>query len=545
MRLTAQAPRRPKMVVAEGVPLPAPVGGWDAISPLANMPVDRAVQLDNWVCRPGWIEPRRGAVIQSTGLGQSNSAVQTLMAFNGFNGSRQLFGVAAGTIYDCTSPGTAVPTTITGLRNSRLQYTMFSNASNIQHLIACNGDDGVFLYDGSSWTSAVITGTGIDPTKFIAVTAYQQRLWFVQDNSTDAVYLTTIGGIQGAAQIFPLGQLMTKGGYLMAIGRWTIDTRQTVDEYIAFITSRGEVIVYAGTDPTTASTWQLVGIYQIGAPIGRRCTLRISGDLQIITIDGVVGMSEMLSTDRAAANRVSLTSIIMNQMALAAQQYKNNFGWQLVEYPLGTLAILNIPIQETAFQMQFVMNTITGAWSRFIGIDPTTNQPSSKFGINANCWEVDAADNIFYGGNNGTVYQWNIGSGDGPNQICCIVKGAYNNFGNAAQLKRYTMLQALITASASVIPSIGIDVDFKNAATLSTEQPVIGNPALWNQVKWNQFKWGSAPGVTNNWLSPQGLGHYVSIWTKVTTKQNLNYPASVSQLQLNGWNITAERGAFI
>ena len=57
MRLTAAVKRRPPAVVAQGVPIPAPVGGWDAISPLANMPVDRAVVLDNWIPRPGWIEP--------------------------------------------------------------------------------------------------------------------------------------------------------------------------------------------------------------------------------------------------------------------------------------------------------------------------------------------------------------------------------------------------------------------------------------------------------------------------------------------------------
>lgn len=522
--------------------MPAPVGGWDAISPLANMPVDRAVRLDNWVCRPGWIEPRRGSVVFSTGL---NGPVQTLMAYNGFGTVNKLFGVAGDAIYDCTQKGAAVPTSVAGLTNARMQYIMFSNASNSQYLIACNGADGVWLYDGTSWTKAAITGTGIDPTEFVQVNAYQQRLWFVQNNSTDAIYLTTVGGVQGAAQIFPLGQLMTKGGYLMAIGRWTIDTRQTVDEYIAFITSRGEVIVYAGTDPTTASTFSLVGIYQIGSPIGRRCFLRISGDLQIITIDGVVGMSEMLSTDRAAANRVSLTSIIMNQMALAAQSYKNNFGWQLTEYALGTLAILNIPIQENAFQMQFVMNTITGAWSRFIGLDPVTGLQSASYGLNANCWEVTSTDNIFYGGNDGAVYQWNIGQGDGAKPITCFVNGAYNNFGNAAQFKRFSNLQALITSSAKVIPSIGVYVDFETGTPLSTEQPLTGSQSLWNQVKWGQFYWSGIPAVTNNWLSVDGMGHYVSIVTQLTTYPNLSNPGQVDPLQLNGWNMTAEPGAFI
>lgn len=758
MRLTGRSKRYQKNMVVQSVPLPAPVGGWDAISPLANMPIDRAIQIDNWVTRPGWIEPRRGYVKQCTGLGGPNIPVETLMAYNGFGGTQQLFGVAAGHIYDCSTVGPAIPTSVTNLQNSRLQYTMFSNASSKQYLIAVNGMDKPLAYDGTSWTNPTFVGSevvqaplmfntlagnttltltsgaafqlpltttvtsgsvlaftdttavfpgnfvqgpgiaqntivvsvtsssvtmnnsvattidagtpisfspdinlsyatttgaiagvttitltsaaglqpgysilssgttsipanttvtnivgnvitisnptaqkiqpgdvfifysqpptagisignvifgnigipdgstvtavfptyvtinqaltatvaagtlinfypaatddGIVPTDFIQINAYQQRLWFVPKNSTNAVYLTNVGGVSGPAAIFPLGQLMTQGGYLEAIGRWTVDTRQTVDEYIAFITSRGEIIVYSGTDPSTQATWSLVGIYKVGSPIGRRCFLRISGDLQIITIDGIVGMSEMLSTDRAAANRVSLTSIIMNQVALAAESYRTNFGWQLIEFPLSTLIILNVPITEDTEQQQYVMNSITGAWSRFLD-------------INANCWEVTNTDLIYFGGNDGTVYQWNVGSGDDGDPITCTVKTAYNSFGNGAQLKRYPMLQPLITTNGNPVPSIGINVDFKDINVLSTEEPFFNPNPLWNEVKWNQFAWPSSNVTTDNWISVQGIGHYVSIVTQISTTPNKTNPASVTTFQLNGWNIIAESGAYV
>ena len=761
MRRTALSQSPPKRVVAQGVPLPASVGGWDAISPLANMPVDRAVVLDNWICRPGWIEPRRGYVSQATGLGTASTPVQTLMSYNGLNGNSTLFGVAGGTIYDCTSTGPATATPVTGLANSRLQYVMFSSPAQDSFLMTVNGADAPWSYDGTTWSqrpitighasgsitwsenfingetialggtvvtfvnsltgplqvqiagdltgsmanllafltastdinleeftyavslntildltaaqpgtagnaltimagyatgtitfsinpsngdtitlngtvvefvtsgaatnqvniaaslsdtlaallavlqdssdaginsftyqvlsgsilavtaaspgvlgnslaigasAAVVSNTllqggstaaesgptlsgggqsyGITPDQFVQVNSYMNRLWFVPENSTNVVYLQTVFGVQGSASVFPLGQLLRRGGYIMAIGTWTVDTRQSVDEYIAFISSRGEVVVYQGTDPTTATTFALTGVYQIGSPIGRRCFLRISGDLQIITIDGVVGMSEMLSTDRAAANRVSLTSIIMNQMALAAQQYKANFGWQLTEFALGTLAILNIPIAENRQQMQFVMNTITGAWSRFVGRD-ATGALNSNYGINANCWEVNSADLIFFGGNDGTVYQWNVGSGDNTNSITCRVEGAYNSFGNAAQLKRYTMLQPLITTTGTPIPAIGINVDFSQSQVLSTEEPLSSGGPLWGQVNWNQFNWGSPPITTNNWITVDGRGHYVSIVTQITTVPNPNNPQATTILQLNGWNILAESGAFV
>lgn len=529
MRRTAAIKRR---IVAQGIPLPAPTGGWDAISPIANMPVDRALVLDNWLPKPNWIQPRNGFIKRCTGVGSATTPVQTVMAYNGFGGTNKLFGAAGNTIYDCSTAGAAVATSVNALSTSRLQYVQFSNPSSTQYLFACNGIDNPVLFDGTSWTNSSITGTGVNQNLFSQVAVHKGRLWFVQQNTTNPAYMTVVGAITGTAAVFPLGQLMTKGGYVIAIGTWTIDTRQNVDEYIAFVTSRGQVIVYAGTDPSTSTTWSLVGRYDIGRPIGVRCLSRIAGDLLIITIDGVVGMSEMLSTDRAAANRVSLTSKILNQMALSAQQYFGNFGWQIIEYAKGTQSILNIPQQENSLQVQYSMNTITGAWCQLKG-------------INANCWEVDAQDNIFFGGNNGTVYQWDVGSSDDGVPITCRVETAYNPYGNAPQIKRATMLQPLITTTGSPIPSVGVNTDFKSNATLSTEEPITGNLPLWNQVNWNQFLWPTVATVTNNWIAVDGIGHYFSIVTQVTTTRSPTDPTATVQLNLNGWNIMAESGAFV
>ena len=343
------------------------------------------------------------------------------------------------------------------------------------------------------------------------------RLWYVPNNSTNVVYMQTVFGVSGSAVVFPLGQLLKKGGYIQAIGTWTVDTRQNVDEYIAFISSRGEIIVYQGTDPSTATTFALTGMYQIGAPVGRRCYLRISGDMQIITVDGLVGMSEMLSTDRAAANRVSLTSVVMNLIAIDTQNYKNNFGWQVIEHPFNSMVILNVPIQENNQAQQYVMNTITGAWCRFVGTDPT-GSINYNYGINSNCWEIDAFDNIYFGGNDGTVYQWNIGASDNNLPITAVVKTAYNNFGNGSQLKRYTMLQPLITTTGTPIPSVGINVDFNDESILSTEEPYTTGSQNWDLISWDTFSWPGAPTTTDNWTSVNGLGHYVSIVTKITTQ---------------------------
>ncbi len=511
MRNYASVKRRPPAVVAKGVPIPPPTGGWDAISPLPNMPADRAVSLINWVPRTGWIEPRKGYIVKSTGL--NGAQVLTVMPYNGLT-SNYLFAAASTSIWDVTG-SVAVPTIIQSLNTPELQYVQFANPAG-EWLIAVNGQDPPSYFDGSNWSHPTITGTGVNQNTFINVNAHNGRLWFVQKNTTDPVYMQDVGAVDGTGVVFPLGQFMTLGGYLVAIGTWTVDTRQNVDEYIAFYTSRGEVLVYAGTDPSTAETWSLVGRYVIGRPIGYRCYSRISGDLILISIDGVVGMSEMLSTDRAAANRVSLTSTIMTAMSQATSLYGDNFGWQFFEYAKGTLAFVNIPVSGDSVFEQYVMNTITGAWCRFTG-------------INAINWAVDAQDNIYFGGQDGTVYQWNQFYSDDGVAIDYRLQTAYNSFGNSPQRKRYTAIQTLMNSDGSFVPSVGISTDFADNEALSTPSSTItpGNPG------------GINP--DNQWMGADGSGHYVSI----IATMSVNLPANNITVQLNGWNMTAESGAFV
>jgi hypothetical protein len=285
VRLTAAARRAvPYRSNIQENTVPAPTGGWDAISALAQMPADRAVQLDNFIPRPGYIEPRRGSIEWATGMG-SSTPVETIMAYyGGSTANDRMFAIADTTIYDATNAGAALPTTVTSLSTARCEYVNFTNSSNLHYQLVCNGVDTPKIYNGTTWADTAITG--VTQSDLVQPCVYNGRLWFTRINSLVPVYLD-IGAITGAAHEFPIGNFAGMGGYLQRIATWSVDTRQTVNDYLAFITSRGQVIVYVGTDPADADNWQLVGVYNIGRPLGRRCSLKVAGDLDIITIDGV------------------------------------------------------------------------------------------------------------------------------------------------------------------------------------------------------------------------------------------------------------------
>lgn len=535
MRLTALASRKtPNRQVIVPSSLPAPTGGWDVIDPLAAMKPDRAITLQNWVARTGYVEPRRGFRSWSTGVGSSTDPVETLMIYWAPDGANKLFGIAGGTIYDCTSLGAASASSVTGLSTDRAQWTNFTNSSGTHYLISCFGDGTATarIYNGSTWASLNVTGVAEED--LIQPFVYNGRLFFVEAGSLTLWYLP-LGAITGACSAFPIGSFCNRGGYIMAVASWSVDSRQTVNDYFAIITSEGEVLIYVGTDPSSGNTWQRVGQYVIGRPIGRRCAVKIGGDVAIVTLDGITSMNTMMLADRGSAKKQSITNRIDGAINQATSLYDLNFGWEFVPYYRDNLALLNIPVSTNSSQVQFCYNILTGAWSQFSG-------------INANTWAVfddeTEGDLIFFGGNDGTVYQWDYDSSDDGETITAIAQGAFNYLGERGLNKRFTLIRPILTTDGTVTPGVGINVDFQTDGYVSAPTILAGSGAQWDSAIWDSDIWPApnAAGASGIWQTVDGSpGYCVSVTIQVQT-QATGFQQGV-QLQWNSCDIQFERGA--
>lgn len=548
MRLTSLSDGRgapgkqPAQVSAKGSSIPSPIEGWDAISPIAAMSPKRAVRLINWFPQPDWVEPRKGYTRHSDTF--TGEPVETLAAYHGLT-TDNLFAWSDGDIFDVTNSGPAVATSVTGLANSRAQHINFSTTGG-NFLWTCNGADDPKYFDGAAWATATITGD-VAGDEVVYVEAFKNRLWLVANNSSDAYYLPT-DSIQGASTVFALGGLWTMGGYLTAIGTWSVDAGQGPQDYIAFVSSRGQVAIYSGTDPAT--NFVLVGVFNLGAPVGRRCLTRVGADLAVISIDGVYPLSKAMIFERAAVVKATMTERIQRVMNQSARLYKDNFGWQLISYPRGTRAILNVPVSENEEQEQYVMNTLSGAWCQFTG-------------MNANCWEL-LLDNPYFGGNTGVVYQADTGSTDFDQILTADMMTAFNYFNTRGNQKRWMMCRPLLTTDQQVNPGLAFNVDFQYDAPVSVQSTQSVPGALWDQAVWDDSVWGGEITTQSNWTSVSGLGYCASIrmvvsidppnplqdslwgiamwgenlWGGITTRSTLT-------LQVNGFDLVMEKGAFV
>ena len=484
---------------ARGATIPAPTAGWNARDALADMKPGYAVALVNYFPRGNSVDLRRGFDVHATGL---PSTPETLMEWSG--ATRKLFAAAGSGIYDVSSAGAVGAAVVSGLTNARWQHTMFQTAGG-NFLVACNGADAVRNYDGTTWTTPSITG--VSGADLIDVTAWKSRLWFVEDGTSFAWYLPT-NSIAGAASSVNLGAQFRLGGTLRSIVSLSQDTADGPDDYLAFVSSKGEVVIYEGTDPASANTFAMVGRYRIGAPIGQRCVIKIGGDAGVITEEGVQSLLAMLRFDRGAAARATITDIIRNAFNDVVREYRGDFGWQGITYPEGQWALFNVPV--TAGTEQYVMNTASGAWCRFTGMD-------------AACWGLYGDD--LYFGSGTSVYLADSGYDDGGAAIEGQGKTAFDYLGSRGLLKRVTMLRAIMVSNGVPAPKIEVNVDYEDRVPTAT--PTFDTQAaLWDVALWDGATWGSGTAVAKSWTAVSGLGRCAAVhWTTSTTTLSISVTA--------------------
>ena len=352
-------------------------------------------------------------------------------------------------------------------------------------------------------TYTVLGITGVNSNVFVNVNMCQNRLFFVQKNTMTFWYLP-VESIGGAALDFPLGAIARSGGFLQAMGTWTLDAGYGVDDLSAFVTSMGEVIVYKGTNPSDSNAWSEVGVWQLGQTFSRRCFFKFGGDLLLLTQDGLVPMSGALQSSRLDP-RINLTDKIFYAVSQAATSFYAEFGWQINYFASENMLILNIPV-GTGYE-QYVMHTITKAWARFTG-------------VNAICWEVAADNKIFFGGN-GFVAQFYSETSDAGSNIVATAQQAYSYFDTRGQLKRFTLVRPIIQ-SDNGLPTVlcGISTDF-DTVPLTNQiafNPATNNIGTWDNAKWDADNWGGSLITTKLWQGVTGTGFSGSVNINVASQ---------------------------
>ena len=450
-----------------------------------------AITLDNFFPGTDNVKLRPGHSEFADGLG--SDATETLIAYAS-GASTALLGICEGDVYDVTAGGAVGAALKSGLTNSRFQWVNFKG-----YALFFNGLDTPQKYDGSAVTDTVITGSGLTATDLIAPWIFKERVFLIERDTLSAWYLGT-GAIAGSASELDFSGFCKLGGKLVAGGTWTRDGGSGPDDFCVFLTSKGEALVYQGTDPSDAATWALVGVYKIGEPIGDKPLMNLATELVAITTGGFQPLSKALSGGGSTAS--ALSDKIRNAVNTATRSYGGLFGWEGIYYPRANWVLFNVPIHEGVTSHQYVANEITGSWCRFKG-------------MNASCWAVHDGQ-LYFGGAGGMVFLADDGRSDNGEGIVGDIVPAFNYFGRRGQQKRFTAARPVFSTDGNVEVTYTLNTDFE-LRTPDAVITVVSPGSEWDEDEWDVAIWAGGLEVRKAWRSLAKVGYCASLATRVVT----------------------------
>lgn len=490
----------------------APTRGWVTNENLAGEGKAAALVLDDWFPTEKGIRARGGASKHATIT--TSDGVVSMIPYETAT-ARKLFAASASAIYDITTPAdpdVSPSAAVSGQTSGYYSYQQFETSGG-DYMYLANGDDSLQLFDGSSWmavTNATSPNiTGVTTSDLSAVWAYRNRLFFVEEGTMNAWYLPA-GNIGGVANDISLAGVFQRGGSLLFGATWSLDAGDGIDDKCVFVSTEGEIAVYEGYDPSSASTWSLVGRYDVGKPLGKRAFMRAGGDLLILTVEGVIPVSEALRLDFAALKFKAISEPIAPDWRREAVE-RGDMPWEMVKWPSKNMALVTNPVAQAGQKEQcFAVNLLTGAWARYTG----WNTQSLAF----------FDDQIYFGDDDGYVYHAEVGGYDPGNlSYSPTFVGHFSALGAPTLYKAAQAMRAVFEESSPFNIGLSVSADYKISYPAAPSSVASQGGLVWDTDNWDEAVWdGSVEEVPDtSWKAVAGAGFALAPQIRTTIGDSL------------------------
>jgi hypothetical protein len=526
------APTKPR--VARDKSFPSLVRGWIANEALSDPKPGGAAMLENWFPTATGLQMRGGSQTYAT-LSVSPQPVRSIFTY--LSGIvRQLFAATDDAIFDLTTvlisdnvelvddndanyavdddlilgfTGVDHQQVVSGQTGGSWVSIQFVTAGGI-YLRLVNGQDTPLVYDGTSFsTSPDITGAGLDPADLIFVWEYKRRLFFIEKGTMNAWYLP-VESIGGAATKLPLGANFPRGGTLMFGASWSLDSGNGLSEQCAFMSTEGEVVVFRGDNPGDTASWDKVGSYRIGRPLGPRAVVRGGGDLIISSDIGLIPLSQAVAREFAALSPAAVSYPIETEWNERVKT-RSAAPWHAEIWPTKQMVLIALPSINGTSPEMLIANARTGAWGLYSGWD------GSCLGL--------YQERLFFGTPDGRVVEAEIGGYDAgpasqPRQpYTAIAVPQFDGLRNPSALKEAGMARAVIRAPSDVIVQISAHADYMIDFPVAPSSAPEAVRSIWGVGVWGQSTWGAKEVklTTQEWQSVSALGYALTAGVQITS----------------------------
>ena len=498
----------------QGFTMSPPYGGLDLVSPIDNMDPAYALDLVN-------VFPGNGAPTVRLGYTQfADIGVATDVKFSAplikADGTQLLVLGTNSKLYSATTAGVVTDRTGTTTPSSgEWQNVTYNN-----RIYLCNGQDTAQVWDGTAGTFSDLTFTGVTLSSLVNVTAYKERLYFVEKSTAKVWYgglqVTGTGGTP-ALTSFDFSYVFTRGGYLVSIGSFSNTTSTTSQDYFWALSSEGEIVFYNGVYAGDPTTWGLVARYVIGKPLGYRAFVRINNDIWILTEQGIVPISSLFQSDpEQALNAVSYR--INPLISEVATSFEFDHQWHGFFWPQGRRVYIHVPTSGVGGYF-LVYSIDTKGWT--------------KFQLNQDVHATSAC--IFnklpyYCSSTGIVWKGETGQADAvtatdSQAITFSGRTAFSFYGSRANYKAFKDIRPILKTRRGVTLNIGLDTDFKQGTAITSVTSPTSVFTPWGSP-WGS-PWSSGVEYVFDRYATRGQGHCAAIRfggsLKNTTMQILGF----------------------
>lgn len=484
---------------------PAPTKGWVLNENLSLVTPGSARILDNWVCTTTGIRARGGSTKHATL--SSTGGVTAFMSYKS-GGAEKFFGATDDSIFEITSvadPGVIPTADVTGQTSGDYSSTQFGTVSG-EYLYVLNGADDLQLYDGTSWaaingaSSPAITGVATSDLSF--AWSFASRLFFVEKNTMTAWYLP-VDSISGAASSFSLAGIFKKGGSLLFGATWSLDAGDGMDDKCVFVSTEGEVAIYEGTNPASASDWRKAGVFHISRPLGRNATIHAGGDLLVATELGVIPLSEAINKDAAALSLGAVSKPIEPHWRKMVNE-RTGQNWECLKWSENNMMVVSLPDIGPSEGSCLVVNLHTGAWSRFTGWDTQCLGQYGKTG--------------FFGTSDGLVMSMETGGTDDGANYTCRLLGQHEGLSAPGYQKTAHQIRATFSVGTPINPKVSALTDHSETLSPAPNSPANFTADTWDVGLWDAAIWDAGVLVeqSSSWRSVGRTGYTIAPEVQLT-----------------------------
>lgn len=494
------------------VPVPAPNSGINAVDNLLSMgdrgPEDSIFQY-NIIPSSYGCKVRSGYRTWCSGVG---TEVRTLLPFTGTITSK-LWAMGPLGIYDVSvsAVGPALNTAFpaSDATSGYGQWTNFTTLAGVFALY-CDETNGYYVFDAGAgtWAKVAMGGgatqiSGVDPALFVQPVIFKSRVWFVEKSSARAWYLP-VGSVFGAATVFNFGNKFKHGGTLVALFNWTVDGGEGTDDYLVAISSGGDVVIYRGNDPATATDFLQHGQWYIGPPpAGRRVAGAFGGELYLLSAYGIVPLTRLIAGALIQQDDIYLSRKItplINQQMLASRL---TYGWEIKLISTENILFVSVPKRVGFDYSQFAQNLNSKGWAVYRDFPYFTGDTwEGTFYFADSTGKVlihdGSQDAVDITGANGISIEWSALS-------------VFQEYGEVGKYKITQFIRPVFLSSQSPSYSVEARYDYNLSEVLPPPVAPVFSGSVWDVGIWDLALWGGELAEIENPVGGSGIGRNIAV----------------------------------